>query len=203
MNHRGNPDTLTLDPLVTYRLTVHTIPPAYKDTFKLIPGKHSIIALDAPQGYLIIKPGNGLQAKNISCIIRKAGDMNTLNYQEVNRTEKYIVGKYDIEIPVLPKILLYNIEVSQSSTTTVQIPPAGMVTFLMIAPGYGSVYLRENGKDLKWVYNLSSTTKSESLTLQAGSYTIVYRAMNAKQTLYTISKTFDIQAGSSKVIELN
>lgn len=203
MNHRGNPDTLFLDPLVTYRLTVHTIPPVFKDTFKLVPGKHTIIALDAPQGYLVIKAGSGLQARSIPCIIRKAGDMNTLNYQDVNRTEKYLVGKYDIEIPVLPKILLYNIEVSQSSTTTVQIPPAGMVTFLMIAPGYGSVYLRENGKGLKWVYNLGSNAKSESLTLQAGSYTIVYRAMNAKQTLYTISKNFDVQAGSSNVIELN
>lgn len=203
MNHRSNPDTLVLDPLVTYRLTVHTIPPVFKDTFKLIPGKHSIIALDAPQGYLLIKSGSGLQAKSLPCIIRKAGDMNTLNYQDVNRTEKYLMGKYDIEIPVLPKILLYNIDVSQSSTTTVQIPPAGMVTFLMIAPGYGSVYLRENGKDLKWIYNLGSNVRSESLTLQTGSYTIVYRAMNAKQTLYTISKTFDVQAGSSKVIELN
>jgi len=24
INHRGNPDTLVLDPLVTYRMTVHT-----------------------------------------------------------------------------------------------------------------------------------------------------------------------------------
>jgi Ca-activated chloride channel homolog len=203
MNHRGNPDTLVLDPLVTYRLTVHTIPPVYKDSFKLIPGKHAIIALDAPQGYLQIKPNNGAQAKSLLCIVRKAGDMNTLNFQEVNRTEKYIAGKYDIEIPVLPKILLYNIDISQSSTTTIQIPPAGLVTFLMIAPGYGSIYLRENGKDLKWVYNLNSLSKNESLYLQAGSYTIVYRAQNAKQTLYTINKNFDVQAGSSRVIELN
>jgi Ca-activated chloride channel family protein len=203
MNHRGNPDTLVLDPLVTYRLTVHTIPAINKDSFKLIAGKHAVIALDAPQGYLNIKSDNGAQARNLLCIIRKAGDMNTLNYQEVNRIDKYITGKYDIEIPVLPKMLLYNVDITQSTTTTVQIPSAGLVTFLMTAPGYGSLYLRENDKDLKWIYNLNTSVKNESLYLQAGSYTVVYRALNAKQTLYTINKTFEVSPRSSQVIDLN
>lgn len=203
MNHRGNPDTLVLDPLVTYKLRVHTIPSIQKDSFKLTAGKHSVIALDAPQGYLVIKSDNGAQSRNLLCIIRKAGDMNTLNYQEANRTDKYIIGKYDIEIPVLPKMLLYNVEITQSSTTTIQIPQAGLVTFLMTAPGYGSLYLRENGKELKWIYNLNTSIKNESIYIQTGSYTIVYRALNAKQTLYTISKTFEVSPRSSQVIDLN
>ena len=73
--------------------------------------------------------------------------MNTLNYQEVNRSERYLIGNYDLEIPVLPKILLYNIDIKQSYTTTVQVPQAGMVTFLMTTPGYGNLFLREKNKD--------------------------------------------------------
>jgi Ca-activated chloride channel family protein len=202
INHRGNPDTLVLDPLVTYRLTIHTIPPVHKDSFKVVPGKHTIIAVDVPQGYLSIKIDNNPSYKNLFAIIRKAGDKNTLHYQEFLRTEKYLVGKYDLEIPIIPRILLYNVEVNQSSTTTIQIPQPGLVTFLMTAPGYGSIYLKEKDKDLKWIYNLNSAIKNESVYLQPGSYTIVYRALNAKQTLYTINKNFDVTSGSSKVIEL-
>ncbi len=201
MNHRGNPDTLVLDPLETYRLVVSTIPPVKVDSFKLTAGKHNIIAADTPQGYLIIK-GEGAPTRYINAIVRLAGSMNTLNYQEMNRNEKYLVGKYDIEIPVLPKILVYNVDIKQSTTTTVEIPQSGIVTFLMTAPGYGSLYLREKDKDMQWIYNINSTLRNESIYLQPGSYTIFYRALNAKQSVYTVNRSFDITSGSSKVIEL-
>lgn len=201
INNRGNPDTLVLDPLITYRMTVYTIPPVHKDSFKLNPGKHNIIAVDAPQGNLILK-GEGTQVKNFSSIIRKAGTMNTLNYQDFNRSEKYIIGKYDIEIPVLPKILLYNVEIKQSYTTTIQVPQAGLVTFLMTTPGYGNLFLREKNKDLQWIYNLNTNLRNETVYLQPGSYTLVFRAMYAKQIIYTITRTFDVTSGGSKVVEL-
>jgi Ca-activated chloride channel homolog len=202
INNRGNPDTLILDPLVTYRLVVHTIPPVQKDSFKLTPGKHSIIALDAPQGYLLIKSEISPFVNNKMAIVRKAGEMNTLNFQELGKTEKYIIGKYDMEIPVLPKILLYNVEVKQSSTTTINIPQPGLITFLMKAPGYGSIYIKEKNKDIKWIYNLNTSNKNESLYIQPGNYAVVFRALNAKQTLYTISKDFEVTSGGSKIIEL-
>jgi Ca-activated chloride channel family protein len=128
--------------------------------------------------------------------------MNTLVYQDLGKTEKYIIGKYDIEIPVLPKILLYNIEIKQSSTTTITIPQPGLTTFLMKAPGYGSIYIKEKNKDLKWIYNLNNVVKNESIYIQPGSYSVIFRALNAKQALYTISKDFEVTSGSSKIIEL-
>lgn len=202
INHKGNPDTLILDPLVTYRLVVHTIPPIQKDSFKLTPGKHTIIALDAPQGYLCLNAINTPVSNYKTAIIRKAGDMNTLNYQELGKTEKYLTGKYDIEIPVLPKIMIYNVEVKQSNTTTVTIPQPGLINLMMKAPGYGSIYIREKDKDLKWIYNLNTQGKGESLYIQPGNYTVVFRALNAKQTLYTVSKDFEVTSGCSKIIEL-
>lgn len=201
INNRGNPDTLVLDPLVTYRMTVYTIPPVQKDSFKLNAGKHNIIAVDAPQGNLIIK-GEGTQSRSLTAIIRKAGTMNTLNYQDFNRSERYIIGKYDIEIPVLPKILLYNVEVKQSYTTTIQVPQAGLVTFLMTTPGIGNLFLREKNKDLQWIYNLNTNLRNETVYLQPGSYTLVFRAMFAKQVIYTMTRTFDVTSGGSKVVEL-
>jgi len=47
MNHKGNPDTLFLDPLISYWLEIHTIPPIIIDTVRVTAGKHTIIAANA------------------------------------------------------------------------------------------------------------------------------------------------------------
>ncbi|PIY06859.1 MAG: von willebrand factor type a, partial [Bacteroidetes bacterium CG_4_10_14_3_um_filter_31_20] len=90
LNNRGVPDTLILDPLPTYKLVAHTIPPVFIDSIKLTPGKHTVVATDAPQGYLIVK-ANIQQYKELDFIVRQKGKMPTLNVQNVNYTEKYIV----------------------------------------------------------------------------------------------------------------
>jgi Ca-activated chloride channel family protein len=202
LNHRGLPDTLILDHLPVYRMRVNTLPPVEVNNIKLLPGKHTIIAADAPQGTLLIKVSDPVQYKGLEYIVRKNGDMNTLNMQKMYEEEKYIVGKYDVEIPVLPRINLHDVEIKQSHTTTVEIPRPGMITILRTSTGYGSIYLRKNDKQEDWVYNLNSTTKNESLQLQPGKYRIVFRALNAKLTLYTINKLFEVRSGSSEVIQL-
>lgn len=202
INNRGNPDTIILDPLITYRTTIQTIPPVQIDSFKVLTGKHNIITAKAPQGFLEIKTDGGNQHRDIICVIRKAGTMESLNYQLMMHTEKYLVGKYDIEIPVIPKINLYNIEINQSTTTYVKVPQPGLITFIMPASGFGSIYLRESKKEMQWVYNLNSDSRNQILMLQPGSYTVLFRPAGAKNTLYTITKTFDVIAGGSKVVEL-
>lgn len=202
MNTRGNPDTIILDPLVTYRMTVQTIPPVSIDSFKITPGKHNIITAKVPQGFLTVQTDGGNQYRDVVCIIRQAGSKNTLNYQQMSKTVKYLTGKYDIEIPVLPRINLQNIEITQSTTTTIKVPQPGLITFIMSSPGFGSIFLRESGKPMKWVYNLNKDIRSEILMLQPGSYTVIFRPGGAKSTLYTISKTFEVTAATSKVVEL-
>jgi len=54
INNRGRPDTLRIDPLTDYIIEVHTIPPVFSDTIRLSPGKHSTVAIDAPQGTLLV-----------------------------------------------------------------------------------------------------------------------------------------------------
>jgi Ca-activated chloride channel homolog len=202
LNHRGLPDTLILDHIPVYRMRVNTLPPVIVDNIKLLPGKHTIIKADAPQGTLLIKVSDPVQYKGLEFIVRKSGDMNTLNMQKMYEEEKYLVGKYDIEIPVLPRINLHDVEIKQSHTTTVEVPRPGMITILRTSPGFGSIYLRKNDKQEDWVYNLNSATKNESLQLQPGKYRIVFRALNAKLTLYTINKQFEVRSGSSEVIQL-
>jgi Ca-activated chloride channel homolog len=203
INNRGNPDTLILDPLVTYRVVVHTIPPVFIDSFKVVPGKHTIVAADAPQGMLVVaSPGMGNLYRDVSLIVKKAGDLNTLNVQKIGETVKYITGRYDIEIPILPRIVKKDIEIRQSSTTTVEIARPGLLTIISTTTGYGSLYVYTS-KDLEWIYNFNPGLKNESVVLQPGKYTVVFRAQNAKQSIYTITKTFEIKSGSTVAIELN
>lgn len=202
INNRGNPDTIVLDPLITYSMIAHTLPPVKIDSIQLTPGKHTIVAADAPQGYLILKVTGSNKYRSLNIIVRKAGEMKTLNIQKINETEKYIVGEYDLEVLTLPRIYIQDVEIKQSHTTTISIPTPGIVTLLMSAPGYGSLYVIKDNQ-LNWIYNINPNITRESLVLQPGTYRVVYRPKNAKGTLYTIDKLFKINPGSSIPINFN
>ena len=200
INRRGKPDTITLDPLVTYRMVVHTIPKVVVDDIVVYKGKHNIIAADAPQGYLKIV-SSGTRYKNQEVIVRKAEEMSTINMQVVNERGKYLTGKYDLEIPILPRIFVKGIEVKQSTTTTITIPVPGIVTLLMTNPGYCSIYV-QRGSELEWVYNVGPDVKNETVVLQPGSYRIVFRPRYAKSSYYTIEKRINVKSGSSQSLKL-
>ena len=78
--------------------------------------------------------------RNLQFIVREKDQCESLNYQDVNYSENYLIGEYDIEILTLPRMFIEDVNVSQSQTTTIEIPNPGIATFLMKAPGYGSIY---------------------------------------------------------------
>jgi Ca-activated chloride channel family protein len=201
MNHKGNPDTLFLDPLISYRLEIHTIPPITLDTVKVTAGKHTIIAADAPQGYLEARTMGRAHYRDMQFIVRQHGKSETLHFQKMNEKEKYLIGRYDLEFPTVPKITLNNIEIRQSHTTTIEIPRPGIVTFISAANGFGSLYKEDGGK-LKWIHNLDPSKTNQSLAIQPGIYTVVFRSSNSKNTFSTITKKFEARAGSSSAVEL-
>ena len=58
MNHKGNPDTMSIDPILKYKVVAHTIPSVESELVSLTPGKHTIIPISTPQGVLEVKIGN-------------------------------------------------------------------------------------------------------------------------------------------------
>lgn len=199
INNRGVPDTVVIDPIGTYKMVVHTIPPVEKTGIELIPGKHNIIAVDAPQGYLNLKMGGNAIT---NCIIRKNSEMQTLHVQQLNTTEKFIVGKYDLEILTLPRIKLDKVDIAQSKTTTIEIPQSGTVTIFKPSEGPGSLYVEENNK-LIWVCNLNANLITETIALQPGRYRVEYRPKNAKESIYSIEQSFKVESGISTSVRLN
>lgn len=197
MNARGIPDTITLDPLLTYNIMVHSIPPVRKDSIKLITGRHNIIAVDAPQGFLQFKVGGKTYNMNrpLSAIIRKSGKTETMHIQSFDKIDKYLVGKYDVEVLCLPRLIIKDVEIKQSYTTTVEIPMPGMATVQFPVGGYASLFSEENNQ-LQWIYNFSGGTY-EALMLLPGKYRVIYRPKTSNKTVYSVDKSFKVESGAT------
>lgn len=198
------PDILFLDPLVSYKIKVHTIPPVFADNINLEPGKHTIVKIDVPQGYLTIERPYGFNISTpIETIVRQQGDMNTLNVQNTGEKVKYITGKYDLEILTMPRTYFYDVEIKPDEIKTIKIPQPGHVTFTKSQFGVGAVYIDRN-TDLELVTTLpTDSRKSDVLTLQPGKYVVIWRSKFETDTEKSISQSFEIKSGSNIYINLD
>jgi Ca-activated chloride channel family protein len=201
INNRGNPDTLVLDPDLKYDLTVHTIPPIEKKNITINRGQHNVIPLDAPQGFLRLELDGAINKYFPTTIVRKSPDMKTLNVQEFGKTEKYIVGKYDLEVLTLPRIYVKDVEIKQSSVNSIKIPTSGSVLFNKPGLGFGSIYA-DDGKNVAWVCNFNPALINEIIYLQPGKYKVVYRLEFAKETLKTVERNFEVRSGTPLTVKL-
>ena len=198
MNAYGNPDTMVIDPVLSYKVVAHTIPPVSIDSIVLEPGKHTIIPLEIPQGKLKIQMRSKIKYQ---CIVRAAGVDTTLNVQQINEVEEYLIGNYDIELLTLPRHKFYNVEVSSIETARCIIPTPGFANIQLQSKGYGGLY-KKSGDQLEQIYHFRGKKTNYKLTLLPGNYKIVFRAIAAKGYIYTREKKFTIKSGKSELIKI-
>ena len=139
---------------------------------------------------------------DLSVIVREAGKMQTLNIQLFSETQKYIIGKYDLEILTMPRTYIEDVDISQSHTTTIEIPQPGIATFSKLGYGYGSVYVVKNNQ-LQLVATLDLMKERETLTLQPGEYVAVFRPKQARESIFTVEKRFKVTSGASVAVKFN
>ncbi|MBL7894575.1 MAG: VWA domain-containing protein [Bacteroidia bacterium] len=202
LNYIGNPDTLYIDDYPTYKVVAHTIPPTESKEVKLTVGKHTLIPIDAPQGFLQINRAVGVYNYNekIKCVVRKGGDMQTIHVQQLNTTEKYIVGNYDLEILTLPRTYISSNQIEQSKTKSVDIASAGLLSVKSLESGDGCIMQEKNNK-VEWVCNLTTATQ-QSFYLQPGNYRIEWRSKSLRGSIYTIEKKFNIRSDQETKVDL-
>jgi Ca-activated chloride channel family protein len=201
MNNRGIPDTLRLEASGIYRVVAHTLPSVEVKDVKLIAGKHNIIPMDAPQGFLKVKTGENNLHRDIGFILRKKNESQTLVAATLKDQLKLIVGEYELEILTLPRTYVKNVTISQSHTTQVKIDEPGSVNFQLSSFGTASILIQKE-KEWIWVTNLSDNQTQETLKLMPGAYKLVFRAKSAKETLFTTEKNFTVTAGESQIVSL-
>lgn len=202
MNPRGLPDTLYINSMPSYRIKVHTLPSVEVTDIKLNPGNHTIIPIDVPQGNLLIKSvTKNSRYQTIPVIVRQSGKNEILNVQYFNITEKYLTGKYDLEVLCLPRLNIYNVEINQSYTTQIKVPDPGVAIIQKGDYGNGSLYVVNNGSD-EWIYNLRTDDTSESILLQPGTYKVVFRKKKDYQTIKTHEQVFIVKSNTTTSVVL-
>jgi Ca-activated chloride channel family protein len=201
INRFGNPDTLIIDPSIKYDLVVNTLPKIEKKNIVLQRNIHNTITVDAPQGFIKVRYINAAKQYNLEARIMQKDNPATINVQKVNNTDKYLVGKYDLEILTLPRTNV-QVEVSQSSTIHVDIPAPGIFNYRSFNTLVAQLFVfRENGT-VEWVCNIDESFRNGSLFLQPGNYKLVYRPKQLKSSTYTVEKIFRINSNKTTTINL-
>jgi Ca-activated chloride channel family protein len=194
------PDTLVINDKIQYDIEVFTTPVVRKSGITIKRNQHNIIEVDAPRGSLLVRFSNALREYPVQTRVMQHGKPKTLNIQEMNQLDMYIVGKYDLEILTLPRIYK-TVDINQSSKETVNIPAPGVFNYKSSAKISGQLFVINDKNEMEWVANLDTETSSGSWNLQPGNYRIVYRPFNAMNTLHTDKKDFRIL--SNKTTSLN
>ena len=200
INKFGNPDTLNIDTKMNYDLVVNTIPKIEKKGIILQKNTHNIIVVDAPQGYLKCRLLYSNRPYSIETRVMLKNDHKTINVQQINSTDKYIVGKYKLEILTLPRVY-QEVEISQSSTTTIDIEAPGSFSYRTGREIVGQIFVKNGVGTFDWVCNLDLVARSGQWYLQPGSYKVVYRHKDGRSASQTVET--EIRIYSNKTTSVN
>ena len=125
----------------------------------------------------------------------------TINVQPINTTDKYIVGRYYLEILTLPRTYA-QVEVNQSSTTTIDVLAPGSFNYKASNAVVGQVFVINDDGTLDWVCNLDEKARTGQWYLQPGNYRVVYRSKNLKSAAFTVEQNFRIYSNKTTSINL-
>lgn len=128
MNSKKEPDTLQIDPVGKYDIVVHTTPSVTKKNIELNPGKHNIIGIDAPQGTLILEEMGNAGFSDKQCVVRDTASGEIIYVQNLNATQKYIIGTYDLEVLTLPRLQFKDYELRSGEGNKIVIEKSGLLS---------------------------------------------------------------------------
>ena len=200
---RDKTDTLEVDPVLTYDVILHTIPPMAKEEVRLKGGQHNVLPIKVPQGQLYLSQKNHQEYENgVKAIIRKHQRPQTLHIQQVGRKQKYLEGRYDIEVLTLPRTYFNSVEVKAGEETVLELPAPGIANIRADFAGIGDLFVVDGSMGQQLIYQLNKEKSVNSLALQPGQYRIVFRALQAQGSRYTKVRDFEIKSGATTNINL-
>lgn len=195
----GRPDSVQIDPVLSYDIVVNTIPHVIRKNILINPGAHNVISIPVPQGSLVARPeGRG---NAFSILVRLKGRSEILNQQRGNEIYRYLAGEYEVETLTLPR-RIFNVTIESDQTKSISLPPTGLVNINTLMPGYGSLFeVLETGES-QWVCHLDESIFQHSYNLLPGKYKIAFRARQAGGSKYTAIKNFEVKSGQSVNINM-
>ena len=201
---RMRPDTLLLDPLMTYDLTVFTHPPVRRESLRFVVERTNRIDVAVNEGRLRVRYDGRRpqwQQPNVDIIVRHAGSGERVAAQEVGETGQYLAGRYDVEVQTLPVTTLRGVEVRGNAATELSVPMPGMLV-LGKPKGIttGAIFRLQDGR-VEFATDLNPSTAGERLLLQPGQYELVLHPQNATTYDKVQTKRFVIESSQTTKIQ--
>lgn len=198
LDRQGRPDSVEVDPVLTYDVVVNTIPPAVRRNVEIEGGRHNLIRIKAPQGSLkVSQAGHTEYRQGVGILVRQAGENGILYTMQPQQSVRLLLGKYDIEALTLPRTVFRNVEVRQSRTTELEIAAPGVVNISSTYSGFGSIYKLKDDGTQEWIHNLDPAVMKTTLAMQPGKYKVVFRSKNSMGSKFTQIKEFSVRSGGT------
>lgn len=198
------PDTLLMDPLVTYDMAVFTHPPLRREAMQFSIDRVNNIDITVSEGTLKVQyvgQRPQWQQTAVDVVVRRAGSGERVAAQEVGETGQYLAGRYDIEVQTLPITTLRGVEVRGNAATELSVPMPGMLV-LSKPKGIttGAIFRLRDGQ-VEFATDLNPSTAGERLLLQPGQYEVVLHPQNATKYDKVQTKRFVIESSQTTKIQ--
>lgn len=210
------PDTLLLDPLVTYDMSVFTHPPLRREAMQFSIDRVNTVDITVSEGTMKVAYSGQRpqwQQPMVDVIVRRAGSGERVAAQEMGETGQYLAGRYDVEVQTLPVTTLRGVEVRGGAATELSVPMPGMLV-ISKPKGIttGAIFrlrtfneFTPSGRALdgqvEFVTDLNPSTAGERLLLQPGQYELVLHPQNATKYDKVQTKRFVIESSQTTKIQ--
>ncbi len=174
VDNKLKPDTLLMDPLVTYDMAVFTHPPLRREAMQFSIDRPNNIDITVSEGTLKVQYAGQRpqwQQTDVDVVVRRAGGGERVAAQEVGEVGQYLAGRYDVEVQTLP-------------VTTLR----------------GAIFRLRDGQ-VEFATDLNPSTAGERLLLQPGQYELVLHPQNATKYDKVQTRRFVIESSQTTKIQ--
>jgi len=199
LDPRGRPDSVEIDPVLSYDVVVNTLPPVVQRNVNIANGKHNVLRIPVPQGTLVVKPegtGNPFPA-----VVRQKGQGQILNIHSGLESVRYLSGNYEVETLTTPR-RIFSVSLQPGKVTTITLPSPGTVNINSLAVGYGSIFEILDSGESRWVCTLDPSATRHHYNLLPGQYKIAFRARRSRGSKYTAIRYFEVRSGQTLNLRL-
>ena len=201
---RYTPDTLTVDPLVTYDITLFTTPPTVLKRRQFKPGRVNRLNIGVEQGSLRLRTDGqrtNYQVPQYPVLVYRHGSNALTGRQLMGESRDYLTGNYDIEVLSFPTLRLENVAIVASSATDLTIPTPGVANISKPKViSSGAVFELKDGV-LTFVCDLDPNKINERILLMPGEYQLVVKPQSSID--YKDVRTMRFQIGSGKTTNID
>ena len=203
VDQKLKPDTLLMDPLVTYDMTVFTHPPLRREAMQFSIDRPNNIDITVSEGTLKVQYSGQRpqwQQPNVDVIVRRASG-DRVAAQEVGETGQYLAGRYDVEVQTWPVTILRNVEVRGNAATELSVPMPGMLVLSKPKGITTGAIFKLNDGNVEFTTDLNPSTAGERLLLQPGQYELVLHPQNTTRYDKVQTKRFVIESSQTTKIQ--